>query len=308
MLKMVIIVCAVLTVFAIIKKKAKRVAAAGLAVTIGVASVAASSFVHTKIQAVGENASALYDTIDLNDENASYYQQFVTPHPETTRTSLLLGMDASGKRPDMILLLVSSQKSVVILSIPRDTLVKIPFSNHEVCKLSEAWVLNGEENKALGFVHVMQYNFGIAVNHLSTMTMSAVPSLINHIFGEIEIDMNDIEVCGLNQTAANTAEYCNGAVKDFAILDEHGEVMFRDELAWLCQPENFCHHFENGIPVDEDGTPTGDRCEELYKINKLFVEYNADFAPLSEESRTYSLSGEKVICYLRMRHPFSRVC
>ncbi len=306
MLKFVLCVALIVVLLLMVKTKVKRILAAATAAAVGAGGFCGMTFLRSNMQQIGDQASSVFSTIDLHDENEAYYQQFITPHDDDIRTSLLLGMDASGERADLILLVVSTRTSVTVFSIPRDTLVRIsPFSS-TVCKLSEVMVCSEERSRELAFVHVMELNYGMHVNNLTELQFQAIPEGIDQLFGTVEVELSGIEVAGLNQCAADTAARCHGEVKDYCILDETGNVMYAEELAWLCDPKNFCDHLDaDGVPVDEDGTPTDARNEQLYKINSLIDKYHAPFGHLDETRRTYHLSGAQLLSCLRKRHSYA---
>ena len=264
------------------------------------------TYFRSSLQKIGDQAASVYSSIDISDNNAQYYDSYIIPHDDTLRTSLILGMDASGKRADLILLIVSTDKSVTIYTLPRDTLVKLsPFSS-KVCKLSEVMALSGERNRELSLVHALNLNYGLHVDNITELQFQAIPIGIDQLFGTVNVNLSDVEVAGLNQCAADTAQKCNGDVKDFCILDTEGNVKFAEELTWLCEPGNFTKLTdENGVPVDEDGNPEKDRCEQLYKINELIDTYDAPFDHLSEEAKTYQLTGSQLLSCLRKRHCYS---
>ena len=304
MMKYAILIAAVIL---LISQKARKKLIALLLAALVAGGLIAAAALDDRMNEVASQAGTIFGSIDLRDDNKAYYDQFITPHDKKIHTSLILGLDASGKRADIILLAVATDTEISILSIPRDTIVKISPFTEDTCKLSEVMALTGESPPELGLVHALNLNFGLEVSAITELRFAAIPEGIKQLFDDsVCVEMSEIEVAGLNQCAEDCYKRCaEGYLKDYCILDENGEIAFREELAWLCDPANFAAEIRDGVPVEKDGTPAKARNEQLYKINDLLSEYHGDFEPLSDEKKPYYLNGRQFLACLRKRHCYA---
>jgi anionic cell wall polymer biosynthesis LytR-Cps2A-Psr (LCP) family protein/uncharacterized protein YraI len=127
--------------------------------------------------------------------------------PEGTLNIALLGVD---KRPtrsfantDVIIIasINPDTPSVVLLSIPRDTLVYIP--GHDVSKVNTAFALGGPDL----FKDTIRHNFGLHIDYYAMVNFQAVVNAVE-VLGGIEV----VATCPLHHVFPRDPYYMGGEV------------------------------------------------------------------------------------------------
>ena len=168
--------------------------------------------------------------LDVNEDLKEEVKDLVTKDEfDDILTIALFGSDSrdtsdmSSGRADSIIIasLNPKDKSIKLLSIPRDTYVKIPGYGYD--KINHSYAYGGEQL----VIKTINSNFGLAITEYATVDFVGLANIINAM-GGIEMEISKEERDVLN---TYLKEIYGLEGKSYSLMTEYGKVVLNGEQA-----------------------------------------------------------------------------